>query len=155
MSTHMNPRRGGLITIALGAILLVSACGSEDTVPATTAPATSAAPAPTSALASDEGVTIEIRDFSYGAPLTVPVGTTVRVINRDSAPHTFTARDGSFNSGALGEGEEFFHTFTEAGEFEFECTLHLGMSGSITVTDEPASSAPTTAPATTTGRSGY
>lgn len=163
MSIHMSRRRGRLITIALGAMLLTTACGSEATAPATTAPATTTpattpatnAPDTTSASAADEGVTIEIREFSYGAPLTVAVGTTVRVINRDSMPHTFTAMDGSFHSGALGEGEEFFHTFTEAGEFEFECTLHFGMRGSITVSDEPASSAPTTAQATTTARSGY
>lgn len=158
MSIHMSRSRGGLIAIALGAIVVASACGGDATAPATTPPATTApatTPDTTGEPAAADTATIEINNFSYGTPLTVPVGTTVRVINRDAAPHTFTAKDGSFNSGALGEGEEFLHTFTEAGEFEFECTFHLGMSGSITVTDEAATNAPTTEPAATTPRSGY
>jgi len=115
------------------------------TTPATNAPATNA-PSTTSAPAVAEVATIEIRDFNYGAPLTVAVGTTVKVINLDSMPHTFTALDRNFDSGSLGEGEEFFHTFTEAGEFEFKCAFHSRMRGSIIVS---ATSAPATALATT------
>lgn len=37
---------------------------------------------------------------------------------------TTSQRDGSFT-----------HTFDEAGEYEYECTLHGGMTGLITVTD--------------------
>jgi len=159
----MGRRSGGLGALALVAFPLLAwllpGCGSTAgdgggsirIPPRTTTPVATLAtnaPATTSAPAVAEGATIEIRAFSYGAPLTVAVGTTVKVINLDSMPHTFTALDGNFDSGSLGEGEEFFHTFTEAGEFEFKCALHSKMRGSIIVS---ATSAPATALATTPG----
>ena len=36
----------------------------------------------------------------------------------------------------LNPGESFEYTFDRAGDFDYECTIHPGMDGSITVTDE-------------------
>jgi len=47
--------------------------------------------------------------------------------------HTWTAVDGEFNSGSLAEGESFDFTFDEAGEFDYFCSIHSEMQGSITV----------------------
>lgn len=82
----------------------------------------------------DDEVTIEIEGFSFGAPLEITAGTTVTVVNRDSVPHTWTADDGSFDSGRLSPGESFTITLTQPGEFTFYCQIHPSMTGSITVT---------------------
>ncbi len=81
-----------------------------------------------------DGDTITIADFTFNGVTEVAVGTTVVVTNTDSAPHTWTAEDGTFDSGSLGEGETFEFTFDTAGEFAYFCNFHPSMTGSITVT---------------------
>ncbi len=53
--------------------------------------------------------------------------------NTGSIPHTVTSNDGtSFNS-TLPSGQMFVHTFPTAGSFAFHCTIHAGMTGTISV----------------------
>lgn len=80
-------------------------------------------------------VTIDGLKYSP-AELTIEPGDTV-VWNMESGgmPHDVVADDGSFQSELMTEGE-FRHTFTEAGEFDYHCTPHPPMTGSITVTAE-------------------
>jgi predicted lipoprotein with Yx(FWY)xxD motif len=80
-----------------------------------------------------ETVKVSIVDFSYGDPLTVPIGTTVEWTNEDSAPHTVTA-DGAFDSGNMNQGDTWSFTFTEAGTFDYTCTYHPMMLGQVIVT---------------------
>jgi plastocyanin len=47
--------------------------------------------------------------------------------------HTVTVGDGSFDSGALGEGEAFSQTFDTAGTFTYACSFHPAMTATITV----------------------
>ena len=77
---------------------------------------------------------IVISGFSFGEPITVAVGETVKIRNDDGAPHTWTSDDGLFDSGTLGQGEEFTFIFDEPGEFSFFCEIHPEMTGTITVT---------------------
>jgi plastocyanin len=68
------------------------------------------------------------------AEVTVPVGGTVTWTNNDSVPHDVTAD--SFSSGEPGGmagGDTFEHTFEEAGNFDYVCTVHPGMEGTVTV----------------------
>lgn len=81
-----------------------------------------------------EGATITIADFAFGGVTEVPIGTTVVVTNEDATNHTWTAEDGTFDSGALGEGDSFEFTFTEAGQFSYFCNFHPSMTGQIVVT---------------------
>jgi plastocyanin len=87
----------------------------------------------------DDGATaggepVEIVDFAFGpAELTVPVGTTVTWTNQDSAPHTATGDDGSFDSGRLDQGQSFSFTFEAAGSFPYHCDFHPNMVATITV----------------------
>jgi plastocyanin len=97
---------------------------TEAAAPATKAPGDDAA-------ASSE---IVISGFAFSEDITVPVGTTVVVRNDDSAPHTWTADDGAFDSGNIDGGGTFEFTFTEAGTFAFHCNVHPSMTGTITVT---------------------
>ena len=65
--------------------------------------------------------------------LTVSVGDTVTWTNTDPMRHTVTADDGAFDSGRLGGGETFSHTFTSAGPVPYHCEIHSGMTGTVTV----------------------
>jgi plastocyanin len=81
-----------------------------------------------------DGDTITIADFSFSGVTEVAVGTTVVVMNTDAAPHTWSAQDGTFDSGAIAPGETFEFTFTDAGEFAYFCNFHPSMTGTIVVT---------------------
>ncbi len=151
-------KRGSIAALAAISLLL-AACGDDDTESsgaAATEPAAADATSPpadagtgglygsdgdtsppaTEAPADDAGGAAEIviSDFSFSEDITVPVGTTVVVRNDDSAGHTWTADDGSFDSGLIDGGGTFEFTFTEAGTFAFHCEVHPAMTGTITVT---------------------
>ena len=123
--------------------VVIAACGgtgaADDTDPGTTAAGSTTPrytpgdddPPPTTAA---DGSSITIAGFSFGDPITVPLGTEVTVTNEDGASHTWTSRDGLWDSGSLAGGGSFSFTFTEAGTFPFFCAFHGSMSGSLTVT---------------------
>ena len=69
--------------------------------------------------------------------LSVKTGTTVTWANDDDGlAHTVTAADGSFDSGRLGSGATFSHTFDTAGTFAYQCTIHpQSMQGTVVVTN--------------------
>jgi plastocyanin len=67
------------------------------------------------------------------ATMTVPFGATVKVTNQDlGVTHNWTD-PGLFSSGNLGFGGTYSFRFTYTGTYQFECTIHAGMTGSITV----------------------
>lgn len=87
----------------------------------------------TTGSASGQGE-VSIADFEFvPSQLTVTVGTVVEWTNEDGAPHTATARDGSFDSGRLDEGEAFEMKFDTPGTFEYLCELHPWMQGQVLV----------------------
>ena len=54
--------------------------------------------------------------------------------NADSAPHTATAKAGSaFDTGTLNQGQSKKVTFSKAGTFQYTCTFHPFMSGTVVV----------------------
>lgn len=137
-STVRRPRwwPSGLLAAGLLATGLLAGCGDDgdDGAADTTAggqasDTTEASPAGESAEA-----TITIADFSFGDPLTVSAGTEVTVENDDSATHTWTSVDGLFDE-RLDSGASTSFTFDEAGTFEFRCSIHPSMTGSVTVED--------------------
>lgn len=77
---------------------------------------------------------IEIEGMAFSpSVLTINVGDTVVVVNRDSAPHTATGQGDTFATGQLGQGEEVALTFTAAGVFDYFCTIHPRMTAQIVV----------------------
>ncbi len=88
--------------------------------------------------ATGEDVTemaVDIADFAFDPdPLEIPVGTTVTWTNQDTAPHTATADDGSFDSGRLDNGGTFSFTFDTPGTYPYHCDIHPRMTGTIVVT---------------------
>ena len=126
------------LAIAVLALLALAGCGSiansygsaskSTPMPASTA----AAPAPAT------GHTVAIKNFAFSPQtLTVKAGTNVTWTNSDSAPHTVTSTDGPstsasptglFDSGQLASGATFSFTFTRAGTYYYECTIHASMA---------------------------
>ena len=79
--------------------------------------------------------TVLIQGFKFKpAHITIKRGTKVRWINKDSTAHTATANNGrSFDSGRLGKGQSYTHTFKSAGKKPYHCEIHPDMKGRITV----------------------
>jgi plastocyanin len=68
-------------------------------------------------------------------PVEVKVGETVTWINDDSGRHTVTSKDGVFDSGMMGKGQSFSHTFDKVGEYLYFCEPHPNMVGTVVVTE--------------------
>ena len=63
----------------------------------------------------------------------VAAGETITWTNDDSVTHTATADNGEFDSGHLEPGNAFSHVFEEPGTYDYRCTIHPTMVGTITV----------------------
>jgi plastocyanin len=132
-----------LVVLSLG----LAACGSsgsdsssaeDETAPAGqesgTAEATESEPAPSGEAAKAEKV--QIVEFSYEPdPVVVQVGGKVTWQNEDTAPHTATADDGSFDTGTIDKGKLGSATFKEAGTFTYFCEIHPTMHGTVEVVE--------------------
>jgi plastocyanin len=79
---------------------------------------------------------ITITNFAFApTTLTIPVGTTVTWTNQDEEPHTVVSNDGStFHSPGMGTKGTYTFTFTNAGTFDYVCSIHPFMHGSVVVT---------------------
>lgn len=137
-----------LLTAALVALSLgLVACGgsgsdSTSTATETTreeaagagAESTESEPAPSGEAAKSEKV--QIVEFSYEPdPVVVQVGGKVIWQNEDTAPHTATADDGSFDTGTIEKGKLGSVTFKEPGTFTYFCEIHPTMHGTVEVVE--------------------
>ena len=52
---------------------------------------------------------------------------------RDSAAHNVTAGDNTFKSKTLNQGDTFSWTADKAGQWDYVCTFHANMKGTVTV----------------------
>jgi len=118
--------------------------------PSTSAPAAAAVTTTAPAGASAKTVQASIVPNAIGMgpnayspdPININAGDTVVWTNDDSIVHTVTAASSSgsftnnvYDSGALGAGSPFSHTFTSAGTFAYGCTIHgfTSMNGMVIV----------------------
>jgi LPXTG-motif cell wall-anchored protein len=86
---------------------------------------------------------VTIQNFAFGPKtIAIHVGDTVTWTNSDTAPHTATALDKSFDSGRLEQGQTFAFTFTKAGTFDYICSFHESMTAKVEVMDMSAPAAP-------------
>ena len=85
------------------------------------------------------GTTVSMLDSCFnGTAHFAPSDTTITISNDGELPHTFTAVDGSFDSGQVPPGETFEITVDEPGIIQVFCTLHgtaqgQGMAGVLLV----------------------
>ncbi len=133
-----------LVALSLGLVACGNS-GSDSTSEAETAATqesggeaeaetTESEPAPSGEAAKSEKV--EIVEFAYQPdPVVVQVGGKVIWQNQDTAPHTATADDGSFDTGTIEKGKLGSATFKEAGTFTYHCEIHPTMHGTVEVVE--------------------
>lgn len=120
------------VVLAVG-VLLLAGCSGAKPVATSAAPTTEVSTTAPARPAGPNQVVIDGFAFEP-ASLTVGAGTTVTWTNRDEEPHTVAASDGSFHSPGMGTGATFTHTFSTAGTFDYVCSIHPMMHGTVVVT---------------------
>jgi plastocyanin len=87
------------------------------------------------AIVQGSGANASIAQSYSPDPVTVVIGVnnTVTWTNNDSAPHTVTANDGSFDSGNMAPTATFTFTFTTPGTFHYHCVYHPWMVATVIV----------------------
>jgi plastocyanin len=100
-------------------------------------------------IASAANTGVDIAGFAF-APrtVTVHVGDAVTWSNSDARSHTATADDGSFDTGTISKGASKSVTFSTAGTFGYQCSIHPTMTATVVV--QAAALPPTDALATMT-----
>jgi plastocyanin len=104
------------------------------------------------AAADGSKASVNIIDLDYDPrEVTVVQGAEVTWTNIGIAPHTVTAKDQRWTSELMQTGDTFSQTFDTIGRFDYICTLHPSMVGTIIVTDAsgvaPVAQIPQAAPA--------
>jgi len=134
--------------LSVATVAALAACGSSSSsssatsTPAAAASATTAAAAggattaaaggATTAAGSAAADTITIKNFAFTAVKVAP-GATVKIKNDDTARHTVTADDKSFDV-AVGSGASGTITApAKAGSYAYHCSVHSSMKGTLVV----------------------
>lgn len=140
-------RIGGVAATAVIALSAVAGCGSDGSSSAdsgTSAPSkntTESVPPTGEGSASSEATTpaaepvvITIKDFAYSGAEKVAPGTEITVKNDDDAAHTVTADGkGGFDVVLQPGKSATFKAPGEPGKYDYHCTYHANMHGSLTV----------------------
>ncbi len=129
MPTPIRCRLSG----AAAALALLAGCGAGQDP--TTSPPEDASEDSGEDGGQAAGEVVDIADNAFSPDsLEISVGDTVQWTNMDAVPHTVTFADGP-DSGQLTTGTTFSHTFDEAGEFSYTCTIHPSMQGTVVVSE--------------------
>jgi len=117
-----TPRSPIIAVVAVALVLVVAGCSSDSQPDATTA-----------------GAQVEIDTFQFEPEsIEVDAGTTATWTNRDDILHTVTAGmpempTGNFDETLDGAGTTGSVTFDEAGRYDYFCSRHNGMTGTVVV----------------------
>lgn len=125
------------ILLALCAVVALAAagCGGSNSS-STSSGSSSSAPASTAAASSSGGaVTIKMQNIAFDPKaVTVKVGQKVTWTNEDSVDHNVTSQSGeTIKSDNFGKGGTFSFTPKKAGTIKYVCTIHPGMTATLTV----------------------
>jgi plastocyanin len=113
-----NRRMSKILPVLLAVALAIGGCAGGSSNPA-------ASPVDTGA--------ITMKDNAFQpAHVQVPARTTVTWTNGDQVPHDVSF-DGGPKSAVLSFGATFQRVFDTPGTFDYECTIHPGMVGRVTV----------------------
>ena len=127
------------------------------TTPPATPPASAATPAATTPGAGATPAALPMlvqvalsNNLFAPRTISVAVGGTVRWTNNDTAAHTVTAGDTSFDSGILAKAATFERAFPTAGTYAYVCAIHSGMTGTVIAAANPTAAAAAAAVVPTT-----
>jgi plastocyanin len=124
--------------LTLLTLTMFAGCGSSSGAPGDTNSPTATASVAVSATNTPESTEnqVDVSDFQFSpSTLTVKVGTTV-TWKGVSGAHTVTSDDSApmpFDQ-SIAEGGVVTVTFTQAGTYEYHCSVHKSMHGKIIVT---------------------
>lgn len=117
--------------ITLIFLVSIAGCGSSGNTSAIPTPSAQTSSATASA-SLESGKTVVLKGFAFTpAEITVSKGDTVTWTNEDSATHD-VAGD-AFKSGDMKKGDTFSYTFNETGTFDYICSFHPSMKGTVIV----------------------
>jgi plastocyanin len=120
-----------ILAVLLALVLFAVSCGSSSN---TTTSTTSPTQTSTTSTTTPVNVAVVLESFAFSPDnITVSVGTTVTWTNNDPVTHTVTSNTGLFSSGSLPPGGTFSFTFTQAGTFQYHCSIHTTMHGTVIV----------------------
>lgn len=85
-------------------------------------------------VAAAENGQVAIDNFAFApTPMTVPVGTMVKWLNRDDIPHSIVVQALGVHSHPMDTDESFTYRFEKPGTYDYICGLHPFMHGKIVV----------------------
>ena len=77
---------------------------------------------------------VTIEGMRYAPPhLVVHRGDRVIWANKDSFPHTVTARSGTFDSHGIAPNGSWYYVADKVGKYPYVCTFHPTMQGTLIV----------------------
>src|SRR5512132_2383356 len=131
----MNMRRILLVPCAVVA-LAAAGCGSSNNSSTSSGSSSGASTSTAAASSSGGGVTIKMQNIAFDPKsVTVKVGQKVTWTNEDTVDHNVTSQSGeTIKSDNFGNGATFSFTPKTAGKISYVCTLHPGMTATLTVT---------------------
>jgi amicyanin len=142
MLFHSRRHRYGAALAGL-ALVGLTACGGATTKAALPQDTTTMPPMPTTAAtappASGPAVatdSVSISNFAFGpAVVTVKAGTTVTWTNKDEEPHTVTfSQLGTKSPNLTGAANTYSRSFGTPGSYDYHCSIHPFMHGTVVVT---------------------
>jgi plastocyanin len=130
-----------IFMVLLSVFLAIGCTGNKQATRAETPAKETATPVNTSVAASGTPqpagggkiVDVAIQGFAFN-PESVKIlaGDTVRWTNMDSATHTVKGRT-TFESRSLAKGDTYEFIFTKPGVYDYICSIHPSMKGTVTV----------------------
>ena len=104
------------------------------TTPGSTTSSTASGSAVHVSIPAGAGTNTSSTGYSPGT-ITVVIGVnnTVEWVNNDDAPHTVTAANRVFDSWNMNPGDTFSFTFTSPGTYDYGCSYHPWMKGTVIV----------------------
>jgi plastocyanin len=128
--------RRALLVAVLALATLAGACGSNDdggTASNTTAGTTATT---TGGSAGASGTSLTISNFTFApTPLSAKPAAAITIENKDTATHTLTADDKSFDTGDIAPGTTGRIMLPlKPGDYAYHCDKHNYMKGVIRVT---------------------
>jgi outer membrane biosynthesis protein TonB len=145
--------------VAVAVAVLLPACGEDSTTTVAPPPVAAASPSPSPAPEPSPSpvpsptpqptpeptpeptptpeplpdITINIVNMAFQpAFVTAKVGQKVTWKNKDTTTHTATADSGEFATGFLDPGAQASITVSSVGEFNYHCSVHPTMKGTLT-----------------------
>lgn len=122
-----------LLILPVGLAFFLAACGSKyggnPTTPSPSGGQTGGQDTTTVTIPSSDGYGAST--FAPGS-VTIQAGKSVTWSNQDTFTHTSTGENGAWNAN-IAPGGSFTRVFPAAGSFNYRCTIHPGMTGTITV----------------------